>query len=63
MDEKHEEVDSDGVKGILISDKEKSEKCKFCDPDFVVLYGVCKKCGRKGEPTILNTDVPIGILK
>ena len=24
--------------------------CKYCDPEFYVVYGLCKNCGRQCEP-------------
>lgn len=47
------------VKGPL----EEVEICKFCDPDHFVIYGDCKKCGRVGQPPLMDIDLPIGMVK
>lgn len=37
----------------------KPMECEFCNEEHFVLYGICRKCGRKGNPPLMDIDIPI----
>jgi hypothetical protein len=39
-----------------------SKTCDFCNPDFFVVYGRCKKCGTQSRAALMQVDVPIGFV-
>ncbi len=30
--------------------------CDYCDPEYFIIYGICKECGRRCEPPLFDPN-------